>query len=342
MTRPFLALMRLKPRCPSLDGFERCFRRSFSLSSGLLYGLLKRRWGAEESRKLVELYQKGLSITQISEELGDRSMHSVKNRVAALRSGRLEPSSRMPWTAEEDAVLIAKRQARCPYKDIHLPGRSTMALQARWKFVLNPELMEPSRATKPGEKVTDAEVERIIHLRVNENKSLREIANELGVSHTHIINTWNKRCKYLVPGDVLQKLRPSNAWTSEDDDLLVALYNSGTKPRDMKPHFPGRTKGAMKERLYALQRLRVLSKRQTHASPALMKSLKKELEPYVGARLSKADSKRIREQFPVSRAALNATLYRMRTGTADPKRMPLDEVEAEREIASRRSSERAV
>jgi hypothetical protein len=337
-----LNLMRFKPKRHDLDGFQRCFRMSFSLS-GSLYGA-RRPWTSEESRKLLELYEKGLSVPQISKEFGDRSIISVRDHVADLRRGSSEISSKKPWTAEEISILLAKRQAGCAFKDIHLPGRSRMALQERWKHCqdLGNRWQDNKGAKAPPtvksrRTYTDAEVERIIDLRLKERKSMKEIAFEMGRSNESIIQIWGKRCKHLVTKEALQELRSSGAWTSKNDDLLVKLYNQGKKVRDIHTHFPDRTLAATQLRLYALRNS--LLARQANASPATMESLKLELEPYLEAPLTTADLKRVRERFPaVSGTAVQATLWRMRHGKAIPKRRPLERMEAEERMASRRSS----
>jgi transposase-like protein len=334
MKRSLLALMRLKPKCPNLVGFERCFRKRFSLSSGLYDG--PRPWTAEESRKMVELYQKGLSTTQIAEQLGGRTILSVKSHISIVKNGDLELGSRKPWTAEEDSILLAKRQAGCGFKDIFIPGRSRMACQERWKSYTNPENVDPKKygTRYTDAEVTDAEVQRIIDLRINERKSLKDIAKDMGRPGRAVTQIWRRRCKHLLPEDVLQGLRPSRAWSSEDDEILVKLYNEGKKFHEIQAYFPKKTLGATKLRLYSLRNL--LVERQKNASPALMESIKRELEPYLNAPLKKADSQRIRERFPMfSATAIAGTLNRMRRGRAAPKRAPLDELEVEKGIANR-------
>jgi transposase-like protein len=341
MTRPLLALMRPKPGCPSLDGLEKCFRRRVSLSSGL-YGVVRRRWTAEESRKLVELYQKGVSTTQISEQLG-RNRTSVVNRRILIRNGKSEISSRKPWTAEEGSILLAKRQAGCRFKDMVLPGRSTQACQQRCNIIRNLERVEGKHPAKSGKLFTHAELQRIIDLRVNERKSTADIGEELGRTEHSIKKVWHNRCKRMVPQKVLQRMRPINAWSSEDDDRLVTLYSKGMKLDELKLHFPEKSVNSAKYRAYILHHR--LVGRRLLASPVVMESLKRELEPYLDARPAKDYLKRVRESFPMcSAGAISDTLSRMRRGKAFAPRLPFDEVEpveAERGIASR-SSRRAV
>jgi hypothetical protein len=339
MTRPLVALMRLKPGCPSLNGLEQCFRRSFSLSSGL-YGVVRRRWEAEESRKLVELWQKGLSVTQICEELRDRDVPSVTSQIRVLKRGRVEPSSYKPWTAEEDSILLAQRQAGCRAQDMVLPGRSMKACYSRWALIRNLESIEELHDANPRKEFTHAELQRIIDLRVIERKSTADIGKELGRTEKSIRNVWWRRCKHMVPQEMLREIQPNKDWTSKEVDLLVTLCNKGTRMREIKAHFPDRTTQALSMRLYVCRQL--LSKKQANTSPAQMERLKRELEPYVGgARLKNADIQRIREQLPLSVRTITGALYRMRRGKTDPRRPPLDEVVAEGAIASSTSFGRA-
>jgi hypothetical protein len=216
-----------------------------------------------------------------------------------------------------------------------------MAVQERWKAYLNPERVERANASKSGKKFTHAELLRIIDLRVRERKSMEDIGKEMGRTGGAIMRVWHLRCKHMVPPEVLQNLRPSNAWSSEDDDRLVALYNKGMKLREsvIQAHFPGKTLAGASLRLYT-QRNRLV-RRQTNAPPALMATLKRKLETYVDVRPARGDLLRIHESFPMfSISAIKATLRRMRTGRAAPQRLRFDEIQAEREIASR-SSRRA-
>jgi DNA-binding CsgD family transcriptional regulator len=341
MTRPLLALMRLKPGCPSLDGLEKCFRRSFSLSSGL--GVVRRLWTAEESHKLVELYQKGLSTTEISEQLG-RNRTSVVNHRKVIMNGKSEISSRKQWTAEEDSILLAKRQAGCLFKDMVLPGRSPQACQQRCYIIRNLERFEGKHpAKKSGKPFTHAELQRIIDLYVIERKSPADIGEELGRSEHSIKKIWHKSCKRLVPQKVLQRMRPRNGWSSEDDDRLVTLYNKGMKVDELGLHFPEKSVNSAKYRAYILHHR--LVGRRLLAPPDVMESLKRELEPYLDALPARGYLKRVQKRFPMcSAGAISETLSRMRRGKAFPVRLPFDEVEpveAERGIASR-SSRRAV
>jgi transcriptional regulator with XRE-family HTH domain len=347
MTRPFSALMKFKPKYTNSDGFERCFRRSFSLSSGLLYSpglrlMGGRPWTAEESRKLLELHQKGVSTSKITKELNTRSLLAVKSHIVFLRDPSPKRSSRKPWTAEEDAILAAKRQAGVTCKEIHIPGRSTSALYERWKYLRNSNkrLHGDARAARSNDgtfvkKYTVAEAERLFELRAKEHMSFQDIAKEMGLSKRVLSKLWFDRCKHLVPEHMLQELRPIHAWTVEDDNVLVTRYNKGEKMHALQACFPNRSRSGIKNRLYALQDKLVA--RQPKASPAQIESLKRELEPYVGATLEKADQLRIQGQFPfMSLAAIRATLHRMRKGKATSLRIPLDEMEAEGRIASRK------
>jgi transcriptional regulator with XRE-family HTH domain len=344
--------MRFKPKCTNSTGFEQCFRRSFSLSGGLLYspGLRlrgARRWTTEESRKLLELWQKGVKIPKIAEELNNRSLLSIRDHIALFRNPPSpETSSRKPWTAEEDTILAAKRQAGVIYKDIHIPGRSKEALRDRWRRLRDGNIRLHGDARKPArssdgkfvKKYTDAEAERLFELRVEKHMSFQDIAIEMGLSKRVLQQLWFTRHKHLVPEHVLQELqelRPVNAWTLEDDNLLITHYNKGETLHDLQARFPNRTRIAIDHRLYALQDKLVA--KLPHASPAQRQSLKKELESYIGAPLKKADVQRIRERFPfMSFEAIRSAFYRMRKGTAVSLRIPLDEMEVEARIARRK------
>jgi transposase-like protein len=349
MTRPLLALMRLKPKLPNSDGLEQCFRRSFSLSSGLYGPEVRsscRPWTAEESRKLLELYQEGVSTSKIAKALDHRSLLSVRSHIAFLRDPSPETSSGKQWTAEEDTILAAKRQAGIAYKDIHIPGRSRHALQQRMKHLrsehgrLHGDARKPASAARSSKGnstkgYTDAQAERIVKLRIEGQMSFQDIAIEMGISKRLLHKLWFARCKHLLPEQVLYELRASNAWTPEDDDLLVTRYNKGDKLDNLQAHFPNKTGIAVKNRLYALRNRLVA--RQPKLSPAQIESLKQELEPYIGASLRRADAQGLLERYhPVTYRAIHSTLHRMRHGKATPPRMPLDEMEAEGRIASRR------
>ena len=335
MQRSFVSLARFEPRCLGLDGFKQCFRRSFSQSTGLQKTPVL--WTREELLKILELHQNGLSAPEITRKLNNRSHASVAQQLYALRLGRLDPSSKEHWTAEEDSILIAKRQAGCRFKDIHLPGRSPWALTQRWKDAILPRTVEASNASNPRRKWSNRDFERMIDLRINKRKSMKEIAATMGTSRSNLNNVWRRHCKHLVPKGLLQELRSSRDWTAEEDDILVKLYNEGKKMPEIHAHFPQKTLGATRQRLYEGRNAMVL--RQPRMSPGLMESMKQELEPYIRARFTKAALKRVHERYPMSsEVAITSTVRRMRTGKAVPTRLKIDRVVAEDRISSRRSS----
>ena len=305
-----------------------------------------RRWTAEESRKLLELYQKGVTISKIAEELNNRSLLSVRYQIRLFKTPSPETSSRKPWTAKEDTILAAKRQAGVTYKDIHIPGRSNKALLERWGRLqngnqwLHGDARKPARSTdgKFVKKYTNAEAERLFELRAEKHMSFQDIAIEMGLSKRVLEQLWLTRHKHLVPEHVLQelqKLRQINGWTLEDDNLLITHYNKGETLHDLQARFPNRTRSAIKNRIFAIQDKLVAKRPQV--SPAQRQSFTKELESYIGAPLRKDDVQRIRERYPfMSIYAIRTALYRMRKGKALSLRIPLDEMEVEGRIARRK------
>lgn len=111
--------------------------------------------------------------------------HRVRNRRIRLVGNR-QPSSTERWTAQEDAIVEEKKAAGYKTKVIvlFLPGRSIDAIDHRWGQYLR---LSTSSSMSPygkhsGCQYTDADVQHIIHLRIEQRLSFTQIGSQLGRS----------------------------------------------------------------------------------------------------------------------------------------------------------------
>ena len=116
-----------------------------------------KRWDRDADARLIELWDQGLSIDGISDEM-DRTPSAVQCRTSRLRLRR-QPGDRsrfapvtadgkVYWTADDDAQLRVLVSARSGLEDVaRRLGRTVSAVETRWKRL--------SRSSSPRVQVAD-------------------------------------------------------------------------------------------------------------------------------------------------------------------------------------------
>jgi hypothetical protein len=234
----------------TLGGFEQ--RRMFSSSSYALY----KRWSPDEDAKLLELRQQGLVSRDIAMVLEGRSVASVEHRVESLKFNPSTNTKRR-WDPEEDAMLLEKMRHGLTAREIsHLyPGRSFHSIEGRFQKLR----LADKTYTKSGKprRLTDAEIQLMIEMRLREHKTLREIATQLGRPYRNIQLAWCLKCAPLLSDEALRSIYTvtRNYWSEKELEHLAELYNRGNLTRtEIALHFPSRTKGAVQRRIFFMDR----------------------------------------------------------------------------------------
>lgn len=107
-----------------------------------------KRWARETDARLIELWDQGLSIDGISEQI-ERTTSAVQSRASKLRLRR-QPGDRsrfapvtadgkVYWTPADDAQLRTFMTARCGLEEVaRRLGRTVSAVETRWKRLSRP------------------------------------------------------------------------------------------------------------------------------------------------------------------------------------------------------------
>lgn len=99
----------------------------------------RRRWSAQESARMVELYHDHWTLVDIAAELG-RTLSSVRTRVETLHLRR-ERCNR--WTDDDVQQLIALRGAGLPFEEVaELLGRSVSGCKHKHSTLTRPKLAQ--------------------------------------------------------------------------------------------------------------------------------------------------------------------------------------------------------
>jgi hypothetical protein len=229
-------------------------------------------WTEDEDRRLLELRRQGLNTGRIVNEMDNRTFRSIDSRVRALAGGiapRTERTLRS-WSMEEEALLAEKyqqglsRQQLCSY----LPGRTFHAICSKLVTMSRriPIQKNPKRRRKP----TDEDVQRMIHMRVKEAKSLQEIAAEFDRSWHSVKSMWQLRCVPIISQAAWDAVRSHRLWTPEETKHLFELHRRGTMTRrEIALHFPSKSWDAVRTKLKCenLSCLRKPTKKQTASAP---------------------------------------------------------------------------
>lgn len=92
-------------------------------------------------------------------------------------------------------------------------------------------------------------------MRVNEAKSVSEIAVELGRTWPAIDAVWRLRCIGMLPNEVLQRIHDRRSWSDKEEMRLLELLSAGlTATRDICVQFSSRTREAVYSKFYRVKR----------------------------------------------------------------------------------------
>ena len=183
---------------------ENTLRRQFSSSSRAFLKAKAFQWTPDHDRKLLELHRQGLAQWRIAAAIGGGITRAyVERRLEGLRTGRpsvaTKGTTKSKWRLEEDAKLIQKKREGLCNEDIaaYLPGRSIEAARTRWITVLAPRARRAQEIKPlPLKRKTwkKADLDLIIDMRVNQRKSIEDIASYFGRSVKAIFMVWHQRC----------------------------------------------------------------------------------------------------------------------------------------------------
>ena len=237
----------LQPTRPNLsipNNVEGISRRAFSSSSRASLRTKHYDWTDDQDQKVLELERQGLPVSRIADLVGGSVTRAqVSRRVHVLKAPR--PSKRQKWSAEEDAILIQRRQEGLRIEDIvaQLPGRSLQAVHSRWYDQLLPITRDQHETwqSKGPRRWTDAELQRMIKMRVNERKSFADIATELGRSPKSVRSAWTARCASQLPKEALRQGWNFRRWSVEEEERFIQLHNQGLTIKDIALQFPSRS-----------------------------------------------------------------------------------------------------
>ncbi|KAM0701232.1 hypothetical protein Q7P35_011593 [Cladosporium inversicolor] len=229
-------------------------RRMFSSSS---YASSKY-WSADEDLKLLDLRQRGLRPRDIAMLLEGRTIPSVIRRTSVLKSNP-STKTRQRWSPQENATVLENMRQGLTIREISplLPGRSFHAIETKAQALRLAEDM----GTKSGQprRLTDAEIQLMIEMRLREHKTLPEIATQLGRHYRYIQQAWSRQCSPLVSEEALRSIyrMTRQSWSENELEHLAELYNRGNMPqKEIALHFPSRTHGAIKNKIYLLDKPR--------------------------------------------------------------------------------------
>lgn len=228
-----------------------CLRISSRHESSIAY------WKPEEDKRLLEIYEQTVNdgpdwAVLAASELCGRTVNAVQSRIRILRhetpayrSGRRPAWA--PWSNSEDSILREKLQQGLATVKIvkYLPGRSLYAINYRSQELSTRANI--SQTNRVGVKdFADDDIQRVIHLRFKERKTLSEIATEFRCSLSTAIYLWYRRCIPLLSEDALCLTRRGRSWSHEESLHLRELYTQTELcMSDIALHFPSRSKDAV-------------------------------------------------------------------------------------------------
>jgi len=202
-------------------------------------------WTVEEDRKLEGLAKQGFKAKRITSEMDGRSYNSVHQRLTILEwRGLGKKRKRQLWTAEEAALLREKKQqGLTPHQVLEFfLDRSLDSIRTRWQRATFWPLTGPKRS----QDFTEEQVQRVIHMRLEEAKTLLGIAEELNCTFTAIEVLWQDRCDSIVSQEARDSLLRQRLWTPQEVKHLSELHHRGTLcTHDVALRFPSKTHQAI-------------------------------------------------------------------------------------------------
>lgn len=268
-----------------------------------------RPWNHDEDHKLTNLRRNGFSLGQISAEM-NRSYLSIENRLITLRRGDDKREARVTsdpdtspitrkkrgqtlWSAEEVALLREKHDQGLSQLQIasFFPTRSLSSVRGRINDMTSTSYdhqLKVQGRLQHKRTFTDAQVQRVIDLRLKEAKTLIEIAPEFNCTHRAVSHLWRTRCLPIMSDMERDICYGYKAWTPEEVKHLFELQRRGTmSTSDAALHFPSKTANSVSHKAYRLrlQFVRRPAKQRSTSLPtsdiasAASDEVKTELEP---------------------------------------------------------------
>ena len=312
----------LQPTRPKLsmpNSVEGVSRRAFSLSSRVSWRAKHYDWTHDDDRKVLELGRQGLPVSRIADLVGGSvTRGQVLQRLTVLKTPRPSVSSkRQRWSAEEDAILFRGRQQGLRIEEIvpQLPGRSSQSVAARWfdHLLHRARDQRESCQLKGRRRWTDAELQGMIKMRVDERRSFADIATELGRSHKSVRSAWAARCASQLPREALHQVWNARRWSVEEEDRFIQLHDQGLPLKDIALQFPSRAIRSVYAKLEQLRPRLAASwrRRPKELTKFDYIALKTALEPYLDKKGT--DWRCMSMAFPqFSRHQITVAAYRLR------------------------------
>ena len=121
-------------------------------------------------------------------------------------------------------------------------------------------------------KITEVEVQRIIELRLNEDKSCEEVASELGRTLLATRRIWRDQCLPLLSEEERNSFKRRYTWTPEENKHLLELHRRGNlRIVEVALQFPSKSLSAVQTK--ALRELmsfeRPRHKKQSGSAPTV-------------------------------------------------------------------------
>lgn len=204
------------------------------------------RWTADEDRKLIELRQQGLQFSQITDIMSNRTLAALVARFNILKPGKIvRPQPRANaivrhWSPQEEELMLEMLQQGLTRADMmnRLPGRTYNSIRCHLaaRETWTPGHRQKNRIYK------DAEIQRMIHMRLKEARSFKEIALEFKVHQRSVSEAWYSRCLPLVSEEAREMIRLQRIWSPKEIDHLLRLHRKGTlTTREAALQFPSKS-----------------------------------------------------------------------------------------------------
>jgi transposase-like protein len=176
--------------------------------------------------------------------MSNRSLVAIQNRFRKVNPGGT-PQSRSKathrrWSPQEEALLLEMVQQGVSHHDMasRLPGRSYPSIKCH---LANRETWTSGQRQKR-RTYTNAELQRMIHMRLKEARSFKEIALEFKLSQQSITDVWRTRCLRLVPKEAQELIKVHRLWSQKETDHLMKLHREGNlSTRDVALQFPSKS-----------------------------------------------------------------------------------------------------
>ena len=137
------------------------------------------RWSDAESQLLQQLYETGVNMTDIAEQLG-RSISSIRNKVFDLRLERKRwPTKKYEWTDEKIAFIKNNYGEITSYDIAEIIGVSPQMVRARAR-----RLGLKLNYSHWAEKKARPKIEKGIDLYINQGLSIKDSAEQAGCGKT--------------------------------------------------------------------------------------------------------------------------------------------------------------